>query len=617
MGLMQEAAETYDAMKRNYAGKVTENHATLAPVSHILTSAQIEITLDQYGKCLGCVLLDKTEPKIVIPVTEDSAGRTSSPCAHPLCDQIGYIAGYNKTKNELYVKQLKEWEASDYTHPVLQPVLKYVTGNTILHDLVRREIIRLDNKGKPEDEKMLIRWRVIFPDRTVECWRDASLFSAFTGFYESKKKTEEDVVCMVSGRRMPAASQHPKGIIAINGNAKLISANDNSGFTYRGRFVNDEQALTVSYEASQKAHNALRWLAAEQGAKAVFGGRTFLCWNPHGREVPSVTGPYRKRSSAVSIEMSDYRENLKKTLAGYRTVLPDEEKVVIAVFDAATAGRLAMTYYNELRGSDVLERLKDWDEKCCWTRGKFGISSPLLIQIVGAAFGVQREIKGKTLMKADERVERQQMQRLVACRLDKKKIPEDIVLALVNRASAPQAYEESIWRGIVFTACAVLNKKYYEMTDRERNSEEGKNRMGWNLDYHDRSFQFGRLLAALEKVEQDYYYQTGENDADKKERMTTAIKSLSRFRQRPFSTYAAVQKHLWQAYFPRLNKASIIRYEKLKGEIVGMIAGFPEEELDRPLKDIYLLGYDLQRNAFFAGSGKQDVGEVSTGDEDN
>ena len=605
MGLMQAAAETFDAMQSKYAGRMVENHATLAPVSHILTGAQIEITLDQNGKCLGCSLLDKTEPKVVIPVTEESAGRTSSPCAHPLCDQLGYIAGYNKTKHTLYIDQLKEWEESEFSHPALKPILNYAKGNTILHDLVQRGVIVLDDKGMPENEKMLVRWRVIFPDQTVECWRDLSLFDSFTGFYASKKKTEESVICMVNGREEPGASQHPKGVISINGNAKLISANDTSGFTYRGRFENDAQALTISYETSQKAHNALRWLVAEQGARAVYGGRTFLCWNPQGKEVRSVVSAFKNIPSITSIEYSDYREELKETLAGYKTKLPVEEKVVIAAFDAATTGRLALTYYNELMGSDYLERLCDWDENCCWRRGK-NIQPPLLIQIVSNAFGVQREEKGKTLMKADDRVVRQQMQRLVECRINKKDIPADIVSALVNKASAPQAYEEYVWRNIVFTACAVMNKNNKKKTI---SGEEDETLMGWDLNYHDRSFQFGRLLAALEKVEQDYYYQTGESGEDKKGRMTTAIKSLSRFRQRPFSTYTSIQEHLWQAYIPRLNQASKVRYEKLKGEIMNIIAGFPEEELNKPLQDIYLLGYDLQRSTFFKGMKYQDTDE--------
>ncbi len=636
MGLMQAAVDTYEMLEKKYAGKIEENQSTLAPISHILTTAQIEITLDENGIYLSGILVDKSEPKIIIPVTEESSGRTSSPCAHPLCDQLGYIAGYNEEKFQLYVDQLAEWTESSYSHPLLPPVLKYVKGRTILHDLTRSGVISLMPDGKPENEKMLVRWRVSFPGGAIECWRDKDLFKAFISYYMDKKKGGKTDICMISGKDMPIASQHPKGIIAINGNAKLISANDNNGFTYRGRFQNDEQALSISYEMSQKAHNALRWLVSDQGVhtlypgtgrrkdissygeegernQIIYGGRTFLCWNPNGKRVCSSTDLFMSTSVPI-LEKTDYQKELKRTLAGFKTLLPDTEKVIIAAFDAATTGRLAVTYYNELSGSDYLQRLHDWDKECCWYRGKYGYNTPKLIQIVNNAFGVQRTEKGITQMRADDRVVRQQMQRLVACRIDSRRIPLDVVKALVNHASSPQAYDENVWRNIVFTACAVLNMHYGY---RKAISERGDMDMGWTLEEENRSFQFGRLLAAMEKVEQDYYYQSGEGSEDKKPRMTTAIKALNRFRQRPFSTYASVQNHLFSAYIPRLSQSSRIRYEKLKGEIIDRISRFPKDDLDKPLEDLYLLGYDLQRNAFFKKSNTDEQTSMDLGAPEN
>ena len=50
MGLLQKAVETYDAMAHR-AGKIDKTEQEpLAPISHILTRAQIEITLDQDGR---------------------------------------------------------------------------------------------------------------------------------------------------------------------------------------------------------------------------------------------------------------------------------------------------------------------------------------------------------------------------------------------------------------------------------------------------------------------------------------------------------------------------------------------------------------------------------------
>ena len=435
----------------------------------------------------------------------------------------------------------------------------------------------------------MICWSVVGSDPAIspDCWRDKSLFDAFDSFYSDIKETAEQTLCMVSGDMGSAALQHPKGISAFNGNAKLISANDSNGFTYRGRFESDGQAASVGYVASQKAHNALRWLITEQGV--IIAGRTFLCWNPQGYQTPGVVGAFRKQSSTPKLTPTDYRNDLNLTLHGYKGNLPEKAGVVIAAFDAATSGRLSLTYYNELLGSDFLQRLYDWDQSCCWYNGPFGIQSPSLRRIVECAFGVKRTENNQEKFVADDGVLKQQMQRLIACRVDSGRIQTDIVKALVNRASALNGCEINLWRSALFTACAVLNKYNID--------EKGVNVMAWQLDHPDRSFQFGRLLAVMEHVEQDYYYKTREEKYE--ERQTSAIKSIQEFRRRPFSTYERVNRHLLQAYLPRVDRFSRNRYAKLRDEIMGIISTFPENELNKPLDDIYLMGYDMQHAEFF------------------
>lgn len=71
MGLLQKAVETYDAHAA-LAGAAREGHNTLPPVSHTIKSSDIEITLNKNGEFITARSLDKDEPKIVIPVTEES-----------------------------------------------------------------------------------------------------------------------------------------------------------------------------------------------------------------------------------------------------------------------------------------------------------------------------------------------------------------------------------------------------------------------------------------------------------------------------------------------------------------------------------------------------------------
>ena len=590
MGLLQKAVETYES-HRNYGSQNREGQAMMAPVGHIITRAELEITLDRDGVFVNASAVDKTEPKIIIPATESSAGRTSAPCAHPLCDQIGYLIPANDKKFRLYTEQLTAWADSVHTHPKLLPVLRYVKGGTVLSDLVRCGLVKCSDKGEPENEKMMVRWRILGEEPDA-CWLDHSLFDTFTNYYLSTQDGAVEL-CMVTGEEAAAAAQHPKGVVAINGNAKLISANDSSGFTYRGRFTQEFQALTVSYEASQKAHNALRWLVDSQGVRAIFGGRTFLCWNPQGKKVIQPHLPFMPPPEPV-FKPSDYREQLQKALNSKKAELSLSDGVVLAAFDAATTGRLAVTYYNELMGHDFLQRLHDWDVSCCWPHWYFGIQSPSLHQIINCAWGTQRSGSLET----DDRVMRQQMQRLIACRVDRSALGTDLVKALIDRASRPQAYDHYVWEDILFTACAVI-RKY--RTDRFK--EE------WNMalepERKDRSYQFGRLLAVMEKVERDTYG-SGES------REPNAIRLQSVFCQRPMDAAANLEKQLERAYFPRLKPGSRIWYKNLMGQIMEIISNFPGEE-NKPLDHTYLLGYYLQRSALYTKKPDNEVEEDENG----
>lgn len=579
MGLLQKAVETYDA-NAALVGVYQEGRDPLAPIGHILTSASIEITLNALGEFLSARKVEKTEPKILIPVTEDSGGRASGLAAHPLCDYLKYVAPTNEKAHDLYLQTLRAWLDSPHSHPFLQAVFAYANDGTILNDLTKAGLL---DSAERYDEKGMVCWRVNgFADEEPACWKNRNLFDSFAAYYCDRISERDVALCMIEGRPEAAAVQHPKGIIPVNGNAKLISANDTSGFTYRGRFAEKWQTATVGYVASQKAHNAIRWLASDQGVREFSGNRIFLCWNPRGT---GILKPMRRMPGAEAARKpSDYRDQLQSTLLSFRKdrQFCDTDSAILASFDAATTGRLSITYYNELSLGTFLERMHDWDAHCCWYAGKYGIQAPNLFQIVECAFGTPRG----NFLETDDRIQRQHLQRLLGCKVSGGVFPQDIVKALTERASMPLAYEETVWRRIVQTACAALQKYRYD-------TKQGGDEMAWELDKKDRSFQYGRLLAVMDRAERDYYYKTQES------RQTNAIKFMSEFRQRPFFVYERINRHLYQAYLNRIEPWQANRYERLCDEIIRIIREFPEEELNKPLSELYLMGYDLQRNAFF------------------
>ena len=587
MGLMKQAYDTYCALEKKYAGQYfAEMKEPLVPVSHQIASASIEVTLNAEGNFLSACLVDEAHASIIIPVTEKSAGRTGdTSCAHPLCDQVRFLTPQYPKKYEAYLMQLQAWRDSEHSHPKLHAKARYVEKGTILEDLQRFGLISLNEDGLPTNEKQIVCWRVESgaENGVPECWKDRTLFQAFIDYYASIN-AQEKAYCMVSGEYVVNASQHPKNIIAANGNAKLISAKDSCGFTYHGRFTDEKQALTVSYDASQKVHSALRWLAANQGVH--LGGRTFLCWNPHGIELPKSSAPFMRKSAEIQTKYSDYQKALFETLCGWQERVPADESAVVAAFDAATSGRLSVTYYSELLASDFLERLHNWDAVCCWWNYSFGIQSPSLYQIVNCAFGTLQTEKKKMLLKTDDKVMSKQIQCLLSCRIDKQKMPLYFARAAAARASNLQILKDNALReNVLFTACAVLRKYYY---DRDR--EEWT--MALEQDKKDISYQYGRLLAIFEKIERDTY------DRDEG-REPNAIRMQSMFTQRPLYTTRTIWEQLKKAYYPKLKPSSRAFYDRLIGTIIAEICECAGNEQESSLQDTYLFGYYLQRNELY------------------
>ena len=126
--------------------------------------------------------------------------------------------------------------------------------------------------------------------------------------------------------------------------------------------------------------------------------------------------------------------------------------------------------------------------------------------------------------------------------------------------------------------------------------------MALEPERNDRSYQFGRLLAVMEKVERSTY-------GYEETREPNAIRMQSVFCQRPMYAAGILEKQLDRAYFPRLRPGSRFWYKNLMGQIMDVISSFPEEAWNKPLDDTYLMGYYLQRNAFYTNNHNDEAEE--------
>lgn len=583
----------------------------MVPVYHITVNAQIELTINEHGDFMNADVVDKSEAVTVIPVTEQSGGRTSGVCAHTFADKLIYIAGDysdfvkgkksdNSKYHQDYLNKLKGWAESEHSHAAVKAVYEYISKGTVMHDLIDSGVLSVNEETGALDESAkiagvvqadcFVRYRVCYDDFTLDTatWNDVSLYDSFVQY--NSQNLGEPQLCYATGKMLPCTYNHPYKIRNAGDKAKLISTNDENGFSYRGRFDNKEQTISVSFDFSQKMHAALRWLLAKQGIS--IGSLSLVVWESQNVKTFSpLCGAYElteqdgDEENALPDTYAGYRNFLQKAIFGTGTIEPQRKTMIMGV-DAATTGRLSVALYSELSTSDFLQNLNSWHENTACLRfnaktKKYYITSFPLRGILECAYGNEQE--KKITMKSE--ILRDQMCRLIPCVTEGRNIPQDIVNALYIKASNPLAYDEQRnWRMVLDTAFGMIRKSYIE---------KGENiTMGLDKDCRDRNYLYGRLLALADKIEYDAY-----DPEDKGTRVTNARRYMNRFSERPFQTWKMIRERVE----PYLEKKNTAFYTYIEREINDKL------EVDvcsdnSPLNGLYLLGYNHQWNDFYKTS---------------
>lgn len=590
MSWLNDLYLTYEACKSEI-GIVRENQPILIPIAHSTQNAQIEIILSADGCFKRAERIDKADAVTVIPVTEDSGSRSGSAVyPHPLADKLEYLAGdyvkyiaHCKTdKFPVYLEQLKKWASSPYALPQIISVLKYVSRKSVIRDLIQSGNISIKD-GEVVGEKQqgidpkdwFVRFSVEIPGNSESrLYCSKEVFESYIQFYLSEQNTQN--LCYVSGEMAPCSEKHPSKIRNTGDKAKLISANDASGFfTYKGRFSKSSQAAMVSYEISQKAHNALRWLIAKQAILRV-GEQVFLAWSMEKSEMENVFAEF-----AVEIQENkaytddEYARQVKKAIWSSKELPKQGDKVIVMGVEAATTGRLSVLFYQKYEAIVFTEKIAKWKTETRWTRRKekdltVEEWSPSLISIVKLLVGDKNDKLNKCMR-----------ERLLPCIIEGRKLPYDVVFTAVQKAINRMHFDSYIeWTNNITIACALLRKWQIESRNTEEYSMELKE------DSTDRSFIFGQLLATAEMLERSAFSAgTGKGI----ERNTAAEKYFVRFQRYPVQTWEIIRNQL-QPYIMKLTSSG-------KGFYVEKVNCF-STKLDMTdkskLEPTFLQGYSTQ-----------------------
>jgi len=634
MSWIEKLQETYDQCQSMIGGSTNDDEVPLLPICHTTQKAQIEITLDENGHFRRARVVPREEARTIIPCTESSSGRTSGEAAHPLCDKLQYVAkdfdkfvGEKDSYFESYLEQMTEWTKFEKNKKV-QSVLDYINRGNVITDLVENGVLFADqqkllyqrnfvknknanldifdllpgrwNKQKKAYESWqadaFVRWKVELPnDPQSSLWADQEIIGSWIKYYTSTKDTQ--ALCYVTGEIVSSADQHPAKLRNDGDKAKIISSNDNSGFTFRGRFTKADQVVNVGFVTTQKAHSALRWLIDHQGYRK--DDLAIVAWATSGAEIPSLVDDsasvygfdhLESDQESRAYTAQDVGIKLKKRIAGYGKNIGDTTDIIVISLDSIVPGRLSITYYRELTGSDFLQRIEDWHTTGAWLHtyrsvmvqdqrtGKlkprffpfYGAPSPGDIAV--AAYGVNRSGK----FEVDNKLLKTTVQRLLPCIVDGLPIPRDLVESALRRASNRAGLEEWQFNKALSIACWLFNK----------HTRKEKYQMTLDLNRKTRDYLYGRLLALAESLEEWALNKANED------RPTNAARLMQRFSERPYSTWRTIELAL-SPYKARLGGKS----KKRQSLIDEVIAAFEPDDFisDKRLSGEFLLGYHSQR----------------------
>lgn len=699
MSWLQRLYQTYELASQNEEIQAQEN--SLMPYYHVNQNVQIIVTINGKGDFVNAEVCRDDNGKVkssylVIPATNDSATRSGQiPPPHPLSDKVQYLAGDyfdgyavnpKRDFHQPYLELLNDWCQSEYAHPKAQAVLNYVQKGMLVKDLIDANVLIADpddtsklaypeqasdypdsilsslnkhpDKGTFDQGAAFIAWRVTATELgkqaehgKSETWRDESLFESWQQFYATLDST--DGFCYITGQDSPLASKHPNRILRSATNAKLISANDLSSFTFLGRFTDDEKSIkayglqgaNISAVVTEKAHAALSWLLFRQGREDA--GQAVVAWAISGKETPQPTqeidedepfiveeivepvdlkeeeiNPFvmsddddfddgldktedesenseidattvnKKTSSGLTHSNNlgqTFAIHLNNTMQGYRQQLDAHDQISIITLDAATPGRMAVTYYHETMPDDYIVALECWYQQFSWyatykdsdtNERKLTIKAPIPKLIAEVAYG----------SRLSDALKKQVVSQVLPCIVEgeARRFSWQLVDLCIKRACNPLALKnwDGEWEQALGVACALYRGYHLRQSDDKKRSYT----VALQTDYNSRDYLYGRLLAVAEDIESLALYIAGEK------RNTTAQRYMQQFANRPFTTWRNIELAL-KPYENRLKSNRAGYLANMQDLLDQIMSRFDIEDFsnDSALSGEFLLGYHSQK----------------------
>ncbi len=618
MGWIQKLCEAYDA---GIICDQSKEMAALVPLGFVRKKVKYHVVLTLDGQFVSADELAEELQFQEIPSTPQAESRTGDKGApFPLSEQLKYLVfeENNLQRFHQYMEQLKAWCDQPGAPDCLRAVYSYLDGHMLLADLEGQPGLKIKyykdvkkREGTGEDTKAMVCFSVQMQDESHDdLWMRADVRESWSRYLAHKLPGNREF-CYVEGKMLPVMENHPK----LQGNAKLISAKDAEyPFQYRGRFTEERSAALVSIDASVRAHNALTWLISRQGMQRY--GMTWVVWNTNGA---AMRVPIDQKKIFLEEEEDEeivprrvintleaYARDVRSEALGRRRELDqyDPERVNCAVIlglEAATDGRMSVTYYQECPGNEYVGRLERWYQDCCWwcfnpQKKVMEITTPSAEKIAVAVMGIDAvniAKKDKKCEKFHTKLMRTLHTQILSCISEQQQLPVNMIHDAVARVCAPLAFvsgkdrqwSRAAWTASLDTTCAMIH-----CFQRRKNGENAEI-FGPELQTNscDGDYLFGRLLALADRIEEKVMVRG--NGCP-----TSAVRMMQKFVQDPFETWPKIHDKLVPVF---QKSGSDIKWFQIITEEIEQAFINGDRYKRRVLSWKFLQGFSSQRQAFF------------------
>lgn len=612
--------DTYDNIqkaKEESSENLTLDVSSLAPLYHKTQVVDVVVDFDSATRSIRSIYVANKKNKrdkvsVIIPVTPQAESRTSqrdNPFAYPLVDQLQYCMSesasllvdpsdklkYRDAKHTAYLDELQQWATSEFSTSDIATVYECLRQEAIQHDLATRLIEERETNGTKIDVKnMRVAWKVDGLDVYDVALKTTHL--SYIKYFNAYKTSS--YICPITGVEGAGRNEaSPK----VRANNKLFSANDDAGFTYRGRIAAVGGVPVLSCASSSKLHNMLAWLMQQsmkgEGASfrlfPYFSDKTvdYVIWTPTAKGMQEDDG----FGQGTEYDMTDLGASLapyaRKLIYGnYSVGSPaDTSRAYIIGLAYPVKGRASVVYYASLDKSDILHNGLKWHDSLkypMYTKNGVVDKSPDMRDMAKLVAMLPKNDMSRRSVKLDasaQVVVSRALDTMRSCLLAGKVLPQQLAVAILRNActlirDGSKETTNQFWRELHIACCVA--KCYYQQMKME---------VPMHLDttITDRSYLYGRLLALAECAEK---YTLRES---KKKRTTNAERLWNNFVSAPSTSWNFLVAKL-QPYLDAMPEAVRDYYKSAITEVTNTFSTPSEFISNKRLDPMYFIGYTNQ-----------------------